>query len=682
MTDTPYVFVIHGTWNPPGSPARWHQLDDNDPANFCKLLNDRLEKRGMGRPVWRPWGDKLPFEGWTGANQHADRIEAGDLLYQRWQDLLTQDPTARIHIVAHSHGCNVTLHAVERYLAFLYQQAKDIADLAEKFALAGSPDRAVVLALSKKFGPDASDIWAQRNSVLRVLYEDPAGQGPLPSWDGLNAPGGPYADYLERGDRMSLMRGHWVIVSDVAHRVARGLRAGFEELKRRHSKGRTNIFPFGAGSGRAWNAMAIRAAQAAYPEWVAWHWTLERVRSRHERFIDAWVAAEATNRLGFLCLMGAPYYSKMWPRRSPFRRMGDLGLKAAGRFLDTIASFYLIVLAIWALLWAVVSALKWLMGYPAFQYPLLNPLDWPVLLMLLTGFWIFSATFNAFIDLNPTISDFNPYFREGEVRAPTMLPETSKLPLRTLVINAGILDEVFLGFSAEPLVYGGLQPQIHMLFADSRSGVDVEREPGQQPGPARLLIRLALGWGRQMISRTFRPLIVWLWERYLTVKFVQVLSAFALGMPTRQFAPGLLIVNHRINLPRFFDEYLWNVTEILITQSPIKPLSVEGRKERFAFLWDKRELERLKRQSMLWPRFDLADRSLARRYRPFPQVRETELMERLAQTTIMLEQRMVELVGSVDLVHSAYYTNDVIVDAIAEFLASGRTPPDARAARP
>ena len=48
----------------------------------------------------------------------------------------------------------------------------------------------------------------------------------------------------------------------------------------------------------------------------------------------------------------------------------------------------------------------------------------------------------------------------------------------------------------------------------------------------------------------------------------------------------------------------------------------------------------------------------------------------------MLEQRMVELVGSVDLVHSAYYANYVIIDAIAEFLASGRTPPDTRAAQP
>jgi len=53
-------------------------------------------------------------------------------------------------------------------------------------------------------------------------------------------------------------------------------------------------------------------------------------------------------------------------------------------------------------------------------------------------------------------------------------------------------------------------------------------------------------------------------------------------------------------------------------------------------------------------------------------------MKRLAQTTIMLEQRMTELVGSVDLVHSAYYVNDDVIDAIAEFLAAGRCPPAAK----
>jgi hypothetical protein len=471
-------------------------------------------------------------------------------------------------------------------------------------------------------------------------------------------------------------------LSDVAHRAARGLRAGFKELERRYSKGRIKIFPSVAGVEGTLKAAAIRAAQAAYPEWVAWHWTLERVRSRRRRFIDAWVAAEGINRLGYLCFMGAPYYSKMWPRRSRFRQVGDLGLKAAGRLADSIASFYLMVLIIWALLWAVVSPLSWLLGYPSFQYPILSVFDWPLPLAIFTGFWMFLATVSAFIDLTPTISDFNPYFREGEVHAPTMLPEDSKLPLHTLVINAGILDEVFLGFSAEPLVYGGLQPQIHMLFAQSEADVDVGNEPGQPPGPARLLIRSTLRWGVRMTSWTFRPLIVWLWERYLTVKFVQVLSAFALGMPARQFAPGLLLVSHRINLPRFFREYLWNVTEILVTRSPIQPLSPDGRKERFAFLWDERELERLKNQSMLWPRFIQADRSLARRYRPFPDVHQAELMKRLAQTTFMLEQRMVELVGSVDLIHSAYYNNEVIIDAIAEFFSSGRTPPDARAAQP
>lgn len=140
------------------------------------------------------------------------------------------------------------------------------------------------------------------------------------------------------------------------------------------------------------------------------------------------------------------------------------------------------------------------------------------------------------------------------MHAPTTLAVATKLPLRTLVINAGILDEVFLGLSAEPLVYGGLQPQIHMLFESSQPP-DVEEELElPPPGLARLLTRSTLRLGMRMTGWTLRPPVIWLWERHLTVKFVQVLSAFALGMPPQHFASGLLQVSHRINLPRFFDE--------------------------------------------------------------------------------------------------------------------------------
>jgi hypothetical protein len=53
---------------------------------------------------------------------------------------------------------------------------------------------------------------------------------------------------------------------------------------------------------------------------------------------------------------------------------------------------------------------------------------------------------------------------------------------------------------------------------------------------------------------------------------------------------------------------------------------------------------------------------------------KAEVEEAMAQTTIMLEQRMMELVGAIDLVHSSYYSNREIIDAIAEFIATGQRP--------
>jgi len=675
MADTPYVFVIHGTWNPPRDPPQWHQLDESDSVNFCKLLNDRLETRGLGRPVWRRWGDEAPFDGWTGANRHADRMEAADRLYQRWQDLLTHDPTARIHVVAHSHGCNVTLRAVERYVVFLHQQAKEIADFAERAAVAGSPSRAVASALAKKFDLDAPDVWQRRSAVLRLLCENDNWQGPLPPWSNLSPPSGPYAEYLQHGSLFSLLRGHWMIVSDAANRLSLGFRAALKEFKRRNSKRRTSFFAFPE---RALRAVSIRATQAAFPEWVAWHWTLERLRSRRERFIDGWAAAEATNRLGSLCLMGAPYYSKILPR-SFFRRWSSIAKKAAGRLVDVAATYYLIVLIVWTVVWAAASLLTW--SVKTVERPVLNPLDWPPAVALLAGLvcvpGIIVFTFVEY-DLIPKLTDLNPYFREEELPGLTTLPAESKLPLRTLVIHAGILDEVSLGFSAEPLVFSGLQPQIHMLLKGSQPDQEAKREEQIPVALGQLLTRSTFRVGLRMTGWTLRPLVVWFWERFLTVKFVQVASALALGLNPQHFESGLLRVSHSIKLPRFFDEYVWNVTELLVKRPPVRSVSAEGRDERFAFLWDDQALERAKSQSLLWPQFLEAEPSLARRYRLFPQIQTPEFMKRLAQTTIMLEQRMTELVGSVDLVHSAYYVNDDVIDAIAEFLAAGRCPPAAK----
>ncbi len=117
MGTNDFVLVIHGTWNPPdANEPKWHQLNESEPTNFCKQLNDELEKLGLGRAVWRSLnGTEIHF-GWNGANQHKDRVQAGHHLFNLIEKIHFENPSAKIHIVAHSHGANVTLTALQQYL--------------------------------------------------------------------------------------------------------------------------------------------------------------------------------------------------------------------------------------------------------------------------------------------------------------------------------------------------------------------------------------------------------------------------------------------------------------------------------------------------------------------------------------------------------------------------------------
>ena len=117
MADTHYVIVVHGTWNPPQSGKRlWYQTDEADPNNFCTRLNERLEELGLARPVGRNQNDRAIEFHWTGANDHDARLDAAERLFELISDIAEEDPSARIHLVAHSHGGNVALKAIQHYL--------------------------------------------------------------------------------------------------------------------------------------------------------------------------------------------------------------------------------------------------------------------------------------------------------------------------------------------------------------------------------------------------------------------------------------------------------------------------------------------------------------------------------------------------------------------------------------
>ncbi|CAI6006221.1 unnamed protein product [Closterium sp. NIES-64] len=127
-----YVIVIHGTFDapPPGGAPTWYQPPPAGEQNFCRKLSRLLALGPIGQDaVWRDLpcsalpGIPYPFH-WDGSNTHAGRVTAAMKLHNLIDQIAQNDPAARIHLVAHSHGGNVLLKTIELYMAKLARRPK------------------------------------------------------------------------------------------------------------------------------------------------------------------------------------------------------------------------------------------------------------------------------------------------------------------------------------------------------------------------------------------------------------------------------------------------------------------------------------------------------------------------------------------------------------------------------
>lgn len=113
---THYVLVIHGTFadRPKRGQTSWYHLTE-DKTNFCNQLAERLRGTPLEGAVWRSYAPPF-WHWWPGENDHMARKRAGRRLADEIAALAQRDPTARVHLVAHSHGGNVVLSALDRCL--------------------------------------------------------------------------------------------------------------------------------------------------------------------------------------------------------------------------------------------------------------------------------------------------------------------------------------------------------------------------------------------------------------------------------------------------------------------------------------------------------------------------------------------------------------------------------------
>ncbi len=404
----------------------------------------------------------------------------------------------------------------------------------------------------------------------------------------------------------------------------------------------------------------------------------EFLSSYESVFTNEWVLANGSNRIGRLVFMGAPFLSKVWMRGkwwAPGSVIGHIIDLIASVFLGLFAGYVLIEGSWVFYVWGGGSLIRLIWPFDADLTPVLDPRDWATWLQWTSGFfWATYALLGFTLFEGWKRHDINPYFDDKGLTEKHLEQLKGILPFDTLIVHAGLLDEVFLGFSAEPLVYGTLMPQVRSFLYPPLT-LSVEDLPlGINPAPRNFVTR----WGSTFLQvlLAFIVRIAWpfvkLWERVLTNQLLQLVSSPSFGMPAREFSRAVIVARKSIEYPDFFNETEWEVSRMLINSAPPKKVSDHEGSKRYSFLWDRDKRERLKNNSWLWNEVEESLPGIERRYRSIPSIDRDAVKQRLLNTCLVLEERMREVVGAVELVHSAYYSNPIIIEGVAQFIATGQ----------
>ncbi len=200
MTAKETVLIVHGTFAAPveGKPA-WYEPG----SVFCRQLDERLAARGSPARCWahldecgaelqRRAGRGTAYFSWSGHNSWIDRSAAAK---QLWNEIeyLSKENGWECHVVAHSHGGNVVLEALD--LDNPYRQG----GLNSNFVLLGTP----MLQFSSR-----TNQWLDRLEKFReyttpsVRYSGPRGTMP-----------GREATFLRMGIGVAVSVAIWALVA-------------------------------------------------------------------------------------------------------------------------------------------------------------------------------------------------------------------------------------------------------------------------------------------------------------------------------------------------------------------------------------------------------------------------------------------------------------------------------------
>jgi len=243
-----------------------------------------------------------------------------------------------------------------------------------------------------------------------------------------------------------------------------------------------------------------------------------------------------------------------------------------------------------------------------------------------------------------------------------------------LTVTADLLDEVLLGFSSEPIVYGVLLPHLESI---GKPNFSLELPPlatGHRLGKIEEMGRYIYVI-RRFISSTVKSLsapVYRAWQRYLSTRLMRLITSTAFGLSLHEMRNAHISSSNRIHEPEIFDEYIWDVTKHLVQDSSYV---TSEREARYSFLWNPEELAERTEKSKLWHRVRQRRGDIDRYYGSYA-VRSMD-SDSLSKTCVILEERLKEAIGAIGLTQMAYHSDSYICERIADFIAYGLIPTEA-----
>jgi hypothetical protein len=238
-----------------------------------------------------------------------------------------------------------------------------------------------------------------------------------------------------------------------------------------------------------------------------------------------------------------------------------------------------------------------------------------------------------------------------------------------LAVTSRALDEILLGMACEPVAESFIVPQV-------RSFLGRWFFLNKPATKKRSLIRTCCAWIIFVVWRSTLYSLAWcaarITERIVMAVLRRSIRAFVSGVPAgdRRGSPNLAVKSEPPE-SKVLDFVTWDVTNILLSgtsEEPSHPAAeTEDSQGKYDFLWNQELFDAKLATSFLWKAYTKTAK-LRRWGRP---LYEPESLQRACVT---LEQKILDVLGAINLDHSHYYNNEKIIQAIAEFLITGRRP--------